>query len=85
MYIPTSQLDRNENINFDKSTCTSATTHTAPIIAERVLPVHNSPEENKKKKAIRECMRYAAKKKATKQPKAKKPNAKKPNAKKCKK
>ena len=74
--VPMSQLDGNENINVETSTSTSTTTLPVPVVGERVKPVHKTPEEIKKHRALTECTMYA-KKKATKQPKAKKPKNKK--------
>ena len=52
-YIPTSQLDTNDNIDFETSSSTSTTTQPVPVVEECVLPVRDSPEEKKEKKALR--------------------------------
>ena len=76
-YITTSQLDGNEDINFETSTSTSTTTLSLAVIKECLKHVHKNPEEIKKRRAREEYMRQSAKKKATKHPKAENPNAKK--------
>ena len=53
--VPASQLDRNENINFD----TSTTTQYVPVIEERILPVRKNLKE-KKQRALTERVRWTA-------------------------
>ena len=53
--VPASQLDRNENINFDIST----TTQYVPVIEERILPVRKNLKE-KKQRALTERVRWTA-------------------------
>ena len=76
--VPVSQLDGNENIDFDTSTHTSTTAQPVPVIEQRFLHVRKTSEERgEKHRVLAARMRRAVTKKATKHRKAKKSNAKK--------
>ena len=75
-YIPTSQLDGNENNDFSTRTSTSSTTQPSHVIEEHVLPVSNnwyhvskSQQEKKEQRSFTAHMRYTAEKKTSNQPK----------------
>ena len=66
VYVPVSQLNRNESVNFETSTSTSTTALAVPVIEERVQLLQKNPEEIKKCRPLAARTRYIAKKKATK-------------------